>query len=113
MNESNWESLRFFGIVAAILAVIALVLGVLAWVVSSGIDNVIGLPILIIAGVIVLLATLGGLSLSFAYFGLQRNTEALALPPGSIRAVLALMLVVLFAILVIYLYGSISSPHII
>jgi amino acid transporter len=67
------------------------------------------LPILAIAGVLVLLIALGLISVSFAFFGLTDPKQALGLPEGSVRAVVALSLVVLFAILTIFLYGGLTG----
>ena len=69
----------------------------------------IALPLLTIAGVVVLLLSLALVSSVFAIFGLDDKNQALALPEGSIRAVIALSLVVLFAILSIFLYSNMSS----
>jgi hypothetical protein len=70
---------------------------------------VVGLPMLSIGAVIILLILLCSMAVVFASFDLQDKTQALALPEGSIRAVIALMLIVLFAILCIYLYGSLAT----
>jgi hypothetical protein len=67
------------------------------------------LPLLAIVGVVMLLFVLAIVSVSFGVFGLSDKTQALALPEGSIRAVIALSLVVLFAILSIFLFESLSD----
>jgi hypothetical protein len=69
----------------------------------------IGLPILSIAGVLLLLGTLALVAVAFVGFDLQDRTQALGLPEGSIRAVIALSLILLFAILAIYLFNAIST----
>lgn len=74
--------------------------------------NEVILPVIAIVGVILMLAALAGVSLLFARSQLQDKTQALGLPEGSIRAVIALSLIVLFAILTVYLYGNISRPSI-
>lgn len=76
---------------------------------ASGISAVVGLPMLSVGAVIVLVILLCAMAVIFASFGLQDTSQALALPEGSIRAVIALMLIVLFAILSIYLYGSLAT----
>jgi len=70
------------------------------------------LPVLAIAGVVLLLAALALVSVAFSVFGLVDTKQALALPEGSIRAVIALSLIVLFAILTVYLYGSMSNARV-
>src|SRR5271166_563383 len=78
----------------------------------GGLPNELSLPILAIAGVFLLLGTLALVSVSFSFFQLDDKSQALALPEGSIRAVIALSLVVLFAILTVYLYGTLSTSGI-
>jgi hypothetical protein len=67
------------------------------------------LPIIAIAGVFLLLGALAIVSVAFSLFELSDKTQALGLPEGSIRAVIALSLIVLFAILSVYLYASLTS----
>jgi hypothetical protein len=68
------------------------------------------LPVLAILGVVLMLGTLAFVSLKFAKSQLQDRNQALGLPEGSIRAVIALSLIVLFAILTVYLFSNISKP---
>lgn len=67
------------------------------------------LPLLVTCGVLVLLIALGLLALLYSDRGLARGEHALALPEGSVRAVIALSLVLLFAIVSIFLYGSMAN----
>ncbi len=67
------------------------------------------LPVLAIAGVVVLLIALALISMAFALVKLSDPTQALGLPEGSVRAVVALSLVVLFAIITIFLYGDLTN----
>ena len=67
------------------------------------------LPLLTIGGVIVLVLVLTLVAAIFSLIGLGTPGQAMGLPEGSIRAVIALSLIVLFAILAIYLYGSVST----
>ena len=64
---------------------------------AEGLDVQISLPILSIAGVVLLLATLALIAVAFAGYELHDKTQALALPEGSIRAVIALSLIMIFA----------------
>lgn len=73
------------------------------------VEKEIGLPLLAIAGIVVLLVFLSLVSIAFAIFDLDDKSQALALPDGSIRAVIALSLIILFAILSIFLYSSLSA----
>ena len=67
------------------------------------------LPAIIITGVVLLLIVLGLLTFSFSVLDLANRDEPLGLPSGSVRAVIALMLLVVFAIVAIFVYSSVSS----
>lgn len=75
---------------------------------AYSLPNEVSLPILAIAGVLVLLGGLALVAVSFTLMNMSNPMEALALPSGSIRAVIALSLVVLFAILTVFLYSSLQ-----
>jgi len=70
----------------------------------------ISLTLILITGVVALLAALGGLAAMLRQWGLIDRREALALPPGSIRAVIALGLVLIFAMVSVFLVGN-SQPQ--
>ncbi|MCX7068415.1 MAG: Yip1 family protein [Methylococcales bacterium] len=77
-------------------------------------NDAIKLPLLIIAGLSILIVLLAILTMSFWSLGLTNKDQALGLPEGSIRAVIALALVVIFSILAVFLYSSLSNggePH--
>lgn len=83
-----------------------------------GIDRIgaipaVGLPILAIFGIMILFGALALISALFANLDLSDPSQALALPEGSIRAAIALALIVLFAIISIMLYQSVSKPYVI
>jgi hypothetical protein len=75
--------------------------------------SMVGLPILAIFGIMILFGALALISTVFARLGLSAQSEALALPPGSIRAAIALALIVLFALISVMLYQSLSRPYVI
>jgi hypothetical protein len=77
--------------------------------VGGNVDTVVGLPLLAIGGVVLLLATLALVTVSLGILELTDKTQALALPEGSIRAVIALSLVVLFAIFAVFLYQGLAK----
>lgn len=66
----------------------------------------VGLPILAIFGILVLFGTLALVATLFSRLGMSDRRQALGLPEGSIRAVIALSLIVLFAIIAIMLHES-------
>jgi hypothetical protein len=74
-------------------------------------DGVVGasLPLLAIGGVILLVLLLTAVAMIFSILGLANKDQAMGLPEGSIRAVIALSLIVLFAILSVFLYKSIYT----
>ena len=74
-------------------------------------NPMVGLPILAIFGIMILIGTLALTSTLFQRLGLANPSEALALPTGSVRAAIALALVVLFAIIAIMLFQSLADPQ--
>lgn len=71
----------------------------------------VGLPLMAIFGVMILFGALALVSTLFARLKLADRTQALALPEGSIRAAIALALIVLFAIIAIMLFQSGFSTY--
>jgi hypothetical protein len=67
------------------------------------------LPIVIVGGVLVLLVTLALTAFVFAGINLSDKTQALGLPEGSVRSVIALSLILLFAIVSIFIFSSLSA----
>lgn len=65
------------------------------------------LPLVVIVGVIALLATLAITTATFGLFEMADKGHALGLPAGSVQAVIALSLILIFA--VVALYASSSS----
>ena len=98
--------------VLCLLAFAALYAGLLGgpialerWHIGLGVQ----LPVLAIVGVMTLLASLALVSLTFSVAGLSDQKQALGLPEGSVRAVIALSLIVLFAITSVYFHGSLAK----
>ena len=99
-----------------------LVVFVLVWIMLklTGVDStitigsvplvvVIGLPLMVIVGVIVLLIVISLVTFTFSVLGLASKKQALGLPDGSVRSIIALMLLVLFSIMALYLFNSIAT----
>ena len=72
-------------------------------------SDAIRLPVLVITGVMALFATLALVAVTFSVAGLTDPNQALGLPEGSVRAAIALSLIVIFAITSIYLYSSLKD----
>jgi hypothetical protein len=68
-----------------------------------------GLPLLLAGGVVLLLLSLATTAVIYNQLGLVDKREALGLPPGSVRAVIALALLLIFAIMSIYIYSRQAS----
>jgi nitrogen fixation/metabolism regulation signal transduction histidine kinase len=106
------EFLNKYG--AAILtAIAALVVVILLCIVFWGLKGLVplgdhALPLVAIGGVVVLILLLTAVATMFSILGLTNKDQAMGLPEGSIRAVIALSLIVLFAILSVFLFQSIS-----
>lgn len=66
------------------------------------------LTLVVIAGVISLLAVLMMTALAFSAVKLSDDKQALGLPEGSVRAVIALSLIVIFVITVVFLFGNLG-----
>jgi hypothetical protein len=93
---------------AALIALLVATLVFLAWFV--GLENekeTNALPLVAICGVVVLITMLTIVTMTFKSLGLENPGQAMGLPEGSIRAVLALSLVVLFAILAVFTYRGV------
>lgn len=65
------------------------------------------LPLIVITGVVALMATLAVAAALFGLFNISDKSQALGLPAGSVQAVIALSLILIFA--VVALYASSSS----
>lgn len=104
-NRSEWYSIAV-GILC-FLAFILLFFALKRELQSA--EAAIKLPLLVVVGVMALFATLALVALTFSVAGLSDKSQALGLPEGSVRAAIALSLIVIFAILSIYLYGNIAA----
>jgi hypothetical protein len=111
---NSWEAAteRFGGAVGAGLVLVLLPSMTLVFKMDDFRRNpTFGYPILAIFGIMMLLGALALVSTLFARLQLSARHEALALPPGSIRATIALSLIVLFALLAVMLYQSLSGAE--
>lgn len=70
-----------------------------------------GLPIVTLFGIMVLVGSLALTSTLFRRLGLARRSQPLALPPGSVRATIALALIVLFAIIAASVLRPSGEPY--
>ena len=70
----------------------------------------IALPVLILVGAIVLFLSLAFIAAAFAALNLTDRAHALALPEGSVRSLIALLLITIFAITSVFLYRQLRLP---
>ncbi len=94
-----------FGVVALVGALVG-VFWLLIELVKAGDGS---LPLLAIGGIVVLIFMLTAVAMIFSILDLANKDQAMGLPEGSIRAVIALSLIVLFAILSVFLYQNVST----
>jgi hypothetical protein len=60
-------------------------------------------------GVVALLGVLAAMAIAFKTMHLANQTQALGLPEGSVRAVIALSLILIFAVVTVYLFSDLSN----
>lgn len=69
------------------------------------------LPMLLIGGAVAMLLTIAIVAVVFSDFKLSDSRAALALPEGSVRAVIALLLILIFAIMAVFLYATLLKGN--
>ncbi|HEV7429081.1 MAG TPA: hypothetical protein VGQ46_22220 [Thermoanaerobaculia bacterium] len=74
-------------------------------------DDAVRLPLLVIAGLVSLIALLAVMAIAFKTVSLADKTQALGLPDGTVRAVIALSLILIFAVVTVYLFSDLSDPE--
>lgn len=91
------------------IILISIIFGVMVYV-FSGASSSISLPVICVLGIISLLLCLAGISFVFVQPKLEDKTQPFELTTGSIQAVIALFLVVLFAIISVFVMSSSTNP---
>ena len=71
------------------------------------------LPILLVAGLIALVMTLAILVGTFSIFGLNQQGAAFGVPEGTLQAVIAMMIIMIFAITSLYLNASLDTKTVV
>jgi len=101
--------------VAMVLTVVALLAAVVAgiiWLNKLGIQQFeFELPLLVIGGATALFIVLGTMFSVFNRAGASDSTQALGLPQGSIRALIALLFILMFVIVTVFLQGQVSADR--
>ena len=104
----------FWNNIVLLIGSVALV-GVVVWGVPYAVEQLqkqggfrpeIILPVILLIGLITLIGALAGLAATFSRLGLASETAPLGMPEGSVQAVIALGLIIIFAIVGVYLIGG-------
>lgn len=108
---SGW---RILGAGIASIAVLCLVILSIFYIISPGIYYSQSMPavlltLIVVSGVAGLIAVLAIVSVVLSALGLSDPKEALGLPKGSVRALIALSLILIFSIVSLYLYGRLDG----
>jgi len=101
------------GLLAGLIVVVIVGITLATWLIerTAGAGSTMSLTLMLVIGVSALLAVLGGLVAIFAVLGLTQPSHSLGLPEGSVRAVIALALILIFSIQAVYLYGDLGGEH--
>lgn len=95
-----WLVLGFAAIVASLVG------AVLVFKQVHFLPEEVALPLLIVACVTVLILALATAAIIFRRLGLANRVHAMGLPEGSIRAIIALLLVLIFAVVAVFLIAN-------
>ncbi len=102
------------GLGLAVLLVVSVAIGLVLVGLTFSWQGVVGpvyiLPMLLIVGVVVLLAALACDAVILNLLGLSNRKQALGLPAGSVRAVIALSLILVFSIIAVFMFTQQAQP---
>jgi hypothetical protein len=104
ISKGTRTALGLVGAVMLILTVVAVSIAK-----SDGMRAEAQLPLIAIMGVATMLAVLTLMALAFSSYNLADRGQALGLPEGSVRAVIALSLIIIFAVVSIFLFSSLRD----
>jgi len=116
-NPSDKKPIPLTMAISAVLIVI--LVGVLVWFWQSNQEDnpaaEVQMGVIIVMSVVILMTLLFAISSGFSAIDLSDRGQALGLPEGSIRAMIALVLIMIFVILSIYLFretnrGTLEGP---
>ena len=98
-------------VVSALTAILPAALAIILLAIGGAFgQTLLGFVLTGLGGVIAVIAALALISVVLANLGMRNKEEALGLPAGSIRAIIALSLIVFFIISTIYYFQVIASP---
>lgn len=96
-------------IIAVTFVVTLTFIVVTAQALDLAISDQIRLPMLIVASVVGLLGSIAFVVVAFSLFGLINGAEPLGLPEGSVRALIALLILVIFASMTVFFFGALKG----
>jgi hypothetical protein len=111
MNREPVDAFRAAGVIVMTIVVIFAMVGygVVKLNEVKQLDDAVKLPLLVIAGLVSLIALLAVMAIAFKTVHLANQTQALGLPDGTVRAVIALSLILIFAVVTVYLFSDLSN----
>ena len=102
---------KVVGVAAIVLLAVSIVLLIVLPGIFGGELSVISLTLTLVIAVTALLATLVLSSWILNCVGLSNPNEALGLPTGSVRAIIALALILIFAIMSVFMFLLLTEPQ--
>jgi hypothetical protein len=119
LNQRASSSKSVFGASVLLLGIGVIIAGTVVMIVYAAhhlkTDDVfqpeIILPLVVITGIVALLATLAIAAATFGLFNIADAKQALGLPAGSIQAVIALSLILIFAVVALYASGGTKNQE--
>lgn len=114
-KQNWWATGIFIGLSVLSVVITGGIIWVMTWLVKP--ENLIlfkpeiTLPIMIVASLAVLVMILAILSAVMGGLGMSDSRYALGMPEGSIRAVIALSLILIFIVSALYLYNAIEYSY--
>lgn len=101
VTTTSWTDRPFWvlgGMIVGFVLLVAALTGALIWLTASGLQFAeVSLTLVVIACVLILLLALTTAAIIFKRLGLADRRHAMGLPEGSIRALIALLLILIFA----------------
>ena len=93
---------------AAMVALVAFSIIMILYLVTLQKENVLTLPLIIVFSILLFVGALTIAASVLSNFQLSNRDEALGLPSGSVRALIALSLILIFAIMVIFMSNNLN-----
>jgi len=106
MGQRQWIAIA---LIALAVGAVAALSGLLYAMISGGQADTTKLTLLVIGGAVALVIVIALVAAIYSLLGLTDPTQAMALPEGSIRAVIALLLLVIFAMLAVFFYNGLQA----